>query len=71
MRTITTIGFRHPVPNIILVDPTRKYHWETSFWDVDFDGTYRLVGLHRDGEWQPYEFKNRCPAKALPDFKCA
>jgi hypothetical protein len=54
----------------IVLDPIRKYHWEKSFWDVDFDDTFRLVGLHRNGEFQPYRFEKRCPGKALTNFRC-
>ena len=56
----------------VILDPRRKYYWEKSFWDVDFNDTFRLVGLHRKGEFKPYRFEKRCGgAKALPDFRCA
>jgi len=57
--------------DVVVFDPKRKYYWEKSFWDVDFDDTFRLVGLHHNGEFQPYQFEKRCPGKALTDFKCA
>ena len=62
---------RRGKPDVIVFDPKRKYYWEKSFWDVDFDETFRLVGLHRNGEFQPYQFEKRRPGKALADFKCA
>jgi hypothetical protein len=56
--------------DVIVLDPRRKYYWEKSFWDVDFDDTFRLLGLHRNGEFQPYRYEQRCPGKALTDFRC-
>jgi hypothetical protein len=49
----------------IVLDPRRKYHWEKSFWGVDFDDTFRLVGLHRNGEFQPYRFEKVAPERLL------
>ena len=62
---------RRDKPDVIVFDPKRKYYWEKSFWDVDFNDTFRLVGLHRNGEFQPYRFEKRCPGKALTNFGCA
>jgi S1-C subfamily serine protease len=55
----------------IVLDPRRKHYWEKSFWDVYFDDTFSVVGLHRNGEFQPYRFEMRCPGKPLKEFKCA
>lgn len=62
---------RRGKPDVLVLARGREYYWEKSYWDVDSDETFALEGFHRNGEWQPYEFKNRCPGKALTDFKCA
>jgi hypothetical protein len=62
---------RRGKPDVIVFDPKRKYYWEKSFWDVDFDDTFRLLGLHRNGQFQPYRFEQRCPGKALTNLRCA
>ena len=41
---------RQEKPDGLVLDPKRSGKWTTSFWDVNFDGTFPLQGLHPDGK---------------------
>lgn len=47
--------------------------WKSSVWDVDSDGTFRMEGVHANGELVPTTFKPRCipPSKPLPKLECS
>jgi len=64
---------RQDKPDGLVLDPKRSGKWTTSFWDVDFDGTFPLKGLHPDGKLMPTSYVHRCGEgqKPVKDFKCA
>ena len=64
---------RQDQPDGLVLDPKRSGKWTTSFWDVDFDETFPLKGLHPDGKLMPSTYVQRCPEgqKPVRDFKCA
>ncbi len=63
---------RRGKPDGIVFDVHRTGKWNLSFWDEKLDGTFRLKGLHPDGELMPKSFVPRCGARRpLPDLKCA
>jgi hypothetical protein len=57
----------------LILDPKRSGKWTTSFWDVNFDETFPLKGLHPDGKLMPTSYLRRCGEGQRPvrDFKCA
>jgi hypothetical protein len=57
----------------IVFDSARSGKWIVSFWDVNFDGTFPLKGLHPDGKLMPTTYVQRCGEgqKPVKDFKCA
>jgi S1-C subfamily serine protease len=57
----------------VVFDPKRSGKWTTSFWDINFDGTFPLKGLHSDGKFMPTSYVQRCGEgkKPIKDFKCA
>jgi S1-C subfamily serine protease len=64
---------RQDKPDGLVLDPKRSGKWTTSFWDVNFDGTFPLKGLHPDGKLMPTSYVQRCGEgqKPVKDFKCA
>ena len=64
---------RQDKPDGLVLDPKRSGKWTTSFWDVNFDGTFPLKGLHSDGKLMPSSYVQRCGEgqKPVKDFKCA
>ena len=64
---------RQDKPDGLVLDPKRSGKWTTSFWDVNFDGTFPLKGLHPDGKLMPSTYVQRCAEgqKPVKDFKCA
>jgi S1-C subfamily serine protease len=64
---------RQDKPDAFVLDPKRSGKWTTSFWDVNFDGTFPLKGLHPDGKLMPSSYVQRCGEgqKPVKDFKCA
>ncbi len=63
---------RRGKPEGVIYDLQRSGKWELSFWDEKLDGTFRLKGLHPDGELMPKSFVPRCGDRMpLPDLKCA
>ena len=64
---------RQDKPDGLVLDPKRSGRWTTSFWDVNFDGTFPLKGLHPDGKLMPSTYVKRCAEgqKPVKDFKCA
>jgi S1-C subfamily serine protease len=64
---------RRDKPDGLVLDPLRSGKWTTSFWDVNFDGTFPLKGLHPDGKLMPTTYVPRCGEgeKPIKDFKCA
>jgi S1-C subfamily serine protease len=61
---------RRGKPDVYIFDPTRTAKWQVSYWDVDFDDTFPLKGIHTNGEIKPVRFEKRCPGKAGMDFRC-
>jgi S1-C subfamily serine protease len=59
-------------PEGIVFDVQRSgTRWDTSFWDLQLDGTFALKGKHPDGKLMPSSFVSRCgDRKPLTDFKC-
>jgi hypothetical protein len=50
-------------PDLVVLDPSRQGHWSHSYWDVGYDGSWSLVGLHPDGRMEPTSFQSsRAPA---------
>jgi hypothetical protein len=64
---------RQDKPDGLVLDPKRSGKWTTSFWDVNFDETFPLKGLHPDGKLMPTSYMRRCGEgqKPVRDFKCA
>ena len=64
---------RQDKPDGLVLDPKRSGKWTTSFWDVNFDETFPLKGLHPDGKLMPSTYVQRCAEgqKPVKDFKCA
>ena len=64
---------RQDKPDGLVLDPKRSGKWTTSFWDVNFDETFPLKGLHPDGKLMPSTYVQRCAGgqKPVKDFKCA
>jgi S1-C subfamily serine protease len=56
--------------DVYILDSTRTGRWQVSYWDVDFDETFELKGIHANGEMKPVRFEKRCPGKAGKDFSC-
>ena len=54
----------------IVFDSSRSGNWKVSYWDVDFDDTFPLKGIHSDGEIKPVRYEKRCAGKAASDFRC-
>lgn len=56
----------------IVFDPRRSGKWESSFWDPKLDETFPLKGIHKDGQFFPVRFENRCPrgTRAGKNLKC-
>jgi Trypsin-like peptidase domain len=63
-------GSRRDKPEAIIFDPSRLGKWKFSFWDLNFDNTFPLEGIHSNGSLNPVRFKKRCNGQALPNFKC-
>jgi len=61
---------RRGKPDVYICDSTRTANWQVSYWDVDFDDTFPLKGIHADGEIKPVRFEKRCPRKAGSNFRC-
>jgi len=61
---------RRDKADICVIDGTRSGNWKISYWDVDFDDTFPLKGIHQNGDLKPVRFEKRCPGKAAPNFKC-
>ncbi len=51
-------------PDAIVYDLKRTGKWNISYWDVDLDGTFPVVGLHPDGKFVPSSFEKRCKSNA-------
>lgn len=64
---------RQDKPDGLVLDAKRSGKWTTSFWDVNFDGTFPLKGLHPDGKLMPTSYVKRCGegGKPVKDFKCS
>ena len=64
---------RQDKPDGLVLDPKRSGKRTSSFWDVHFDGTFPLKGLHPDGKLMPSTYVQRCAEgqKPVKDFKCA
>ena len=64
---------RRGKPEAIVYDQKRTGKWNFSYWDVEFDDTFPLKGLHPDGKFMPSKFEPRCPpgAKPLSGLKCS
>jgi S1-C subfamily serine protease len=56
--------------DVYIFDYTRKGKWQISYWDVDFDDTFALKGIHNNGEIEPVRYEKRCPGKAGKNFSC-
>jgi hypothetical protein len=56
--------------DVYFFDPTRTANWQVSYWDVDFDDTFPLKGIHAKGEMKPVRFEKRCPGRAGTNFQC-
>jgi S1-C subfamily serine protease len=56
--------------DVYIFDPTRTANWQVSYWDVDFDDTFPLKGIHANGDIKPVRFEKRCPGRAGTDFRC-
>jgi hypothetical protein len=56
--------------DVYFFDPTRTANWQVSYWDVDFDDTFPLKGIHANGEMKPVRFEKRCPGRAGTNFQC-
>jgi S1-C subfamily serine protease len=56
--------------DVYVLDATRLGKWQVSYWDVDFDDTFPLKGVHVNGDMKPVRFEKRCPGKAGKDFRC-
>ena len=54
----------------VIYDDSRAGKWQYSYWDVDFDNTFPMRGIHVNGELVPAELEKRCPGKAAPNLKC-
>jgi S1-C subfamily serine protease len=61
---------RRGKPDVYIFDPTRTANWQVSYWDVDFDDTFPLKGIHANGEIKPVRFEKRCPGRAGTNFRC-
>jgi hypothetical protein len=61
---------RRGKPDVYIFDPTRTANWQVSYWDVDFDDTFPLKGIHANGDIKPVRFEKRCPGRAGTDFRC-
>jgi S1-C subfamily serine protease len=61
---------RRKKADVYILDSTRTGKWQISYWDVDFDDTFPLKGIHANGEMKPVRFEKRCPVKAGTDFRC-
>jgi S1-C subfamily serine protease len=57
-------------PDGYVLDATRAGKWQVSYWDVDFDDTFPLKGIHENGGIKPVRFERRCPGKAGTNFRC-
>ena len=45
-------------PDVVFCDFKRRGRWDLSFWDVNFDGQWTLVGYHDDGSLKPTRFES-------------
>jgi hypothetical protein len=47
-------------PDILLLDFSHQGqgHWDLSFWDSAFDGSWGLVGHHPDGAIEPSSYES-------------
>jgi hypothetical protein len=61
---------RRQKADVYIFDSTRTGKWQISYWDVDFDDTFPLKGIHANGEMKPVRFEKRCPGNAGKDFRC-
>ena len=58
-------------PDGIVLDHGRAGKWDISYWDVNFDDTFPIVGHHPDGQIKPSSFDNRCKTGvAIANFRC-
>jgi hypothetical protein len=70
IRTAARSDQRRQKTDVYILDSTRTGKWQISYWDVDFDDTFALKGIHVNGEMKPVRFEKRCPGKAGKDFRC-
>jgi S1-C subfamily serine protease len=61
---------RRKKPDGIVFDPSRSANWKFSFWDANFDDTFPLQGIHKNGELKPVRYVKRCKRKAAKNFRC-
>jgi Trypsin-like peptidase domain len=61
---------RRKKSDVYIYDYTRKGKWQISYWDVDFDDTFALKGIHGNGDIKPVRFEKRCLRKAGTNFTC-
>jgi S1-C subfamily serine protease len=55
----------------IIFDHTRSGKWDISYWDPDFNDTFRLLGRHPNGNIVPTTYEIRCPGQiAAPHLQC-
>jgi S1-C subfamily serine protease len=47
-------------PEAIVYDDSRSWKWEVSYWDPKLDGTFPLIGFHKNGDLIPTSYIKRC-----------
>ena len=63
---------RRGKPEGIVFAERRTGNWNNSYWDVNFDDTFAMKGIHLDGKLLPTTYEPRCgQRKPLANFKCA
>jgi S1-C subfamily serine protease len=63
--------YRRKIPDAIVYDFDRNGKWKISYWDVELDDTFAVIGRHPDGQLKPSSFEKRCKTgTAAPKSKC-
>lgn len=63
--------YRRKIPDAIVYDFERNGQWKISYWDVELDDTFAVIGRHPDGKLKPSSFEKRCKTGTpAPKAKC-